>query len=285
VSSTMQLIVFSLVLLISSSALAICPDGWIDGESFGCYLLETTNELSWDDAFNKCKDQDAQLAEVYNKEMNDFILSIIVDWTCMGGTDQYSEGEWRWATSGKEVVFEDWAGSEPDGGTAENNMFFRPTGWYDAAAYSVGHYLCQKIQTECPTGWTLVGDKKCVMLVESHGEVDWIAAGNECKNVLNSTLAEIRSQEVDNIIALLLEAKGSSDGYWIGAADIMQEGIFQWFYTGDDLFYDNWAPGQPDDGGAVDIFEDCVMMSKSANYMWTDEICNKSAMPICMITL
>ena len=88
---------FSLVTLIFS----VCPGGWTQKSEFGkwyCYLNDV--KRTWNEAKERCAAIDtdgvATLTSVRSQEENDFVQSLMSDFSWIGGTDEAVEGVWRW---------------------------------------------------------------------------------------------------------------------------------------------------------------------------------------------
>ena len=64
---------------------------------------------------------------------------------------------------------------------------------------------------------------------------------------LGGYLATITSQDENDFVWDNLGASGP-DFIWLGGTDEVTEGTWQWV-TGEAWVYENWGPGQPDDGG------------------------------------
>ena len=86
---------------ILSVILSVCPDGWEWKSEFGkwyCYLNDT--KRTWNDAKERCAAIDpdgvATLTSVISQEENDFVQSLMSDFSWIGGTDEAVEGVWRW---------------------------------------------------------------------------------------------------------------------------------------------------------------------------------------------
>ena len=79
---------------------ASCPDGWEAKPQFGkCYYL-IDEDVTWNEANDMCKalDQDdsvATLTSVRSQEENNYVYSLLVYNSWIGGTDE-TDGPWRW---------------------------------------------------------------------------------------------------------------------------------------------------------------------------------------------
>ncbi|MCP3918416.1 MAG: hypothetical protein GY711_22965 [bacterium] len=92
------------------------------------------------------------------------------------------------------------------------------------------------------------------------GRVGWIES-ELIAGALGGHLATVRSAAENDWIRANL---GWTD-YFIGYTDVYNEGTWIWA-SGEPVGYENWAPGQPDDGGGADF---CVV--DPATGLWRDE--------------
>ena len=81
--------------------LSVCPNGWTQKSEFGkwyCYLNDA--KRNWNEAKERCAAIDpdgvATLTSVISQEENDFVQSLMSDFSWIGGTDEAVEGVWRW---------------------------------------------------------------------------------------------------------------------------------------------------------------------------------------------
>ena len=54
-----------------------------------------------------------------------------------------------------------------------------------------------------------------------------------------------------------LLSRAPNTTFWLGASDLESEGVFRWFYDGQELSRDMWSPGEP---GTSDTEENCVQL-------------------------
>ena len=78
-------------------------------------------------------------------------------------------------------------------------------------------------------------------------------------------LVTIEDDAENRFLLDLAKERGSSQNFWIGLSDQVQEGIFLWV-TGESSIYSNWNTGEPNNAGN----EDYVMMDYDASYAWND---------------
>ncbi|XP_062577667.1 perlucin-like [Saccostrea cucullata] len=93
-------------------------------------------------------------------------------------------------------------------------------------------------------------------------------------------LAEIESREENDWISSLIRDYCVKDSpwchTWIGARDIVHEGVFTWGRYGNQVTFTHWALGQPDNAGSV---EHCVHLY--ADGLWNDMPCQVSISFVC----
>lgn len=164
-------------------------------------------------------------------------------------------------------------------------------------------------QTPCDAGWitpnasdTSLG---CFLFDTSAAFMSWQDAVVHCNlRRVTATLAEIRSQQIQDFLANQAIAIGGSNGsffgaklvgppngttllladnWWIGAQDINTEGQFFWIGSGDSVAnFTSWAPGEPNNGAPAGN-EDCVHLFGYYQYDWNDEECDQgNRRPLCM---
>lgn len=116
---------------------------YFNGHSFVFYNLP----LVWDQAKKFCEDLGGHLATSTSQEKQDFLHNLsgtIITW--LGGTDENSEGNWKWIT-GEEWDYTYWASGQPDNsGGAENyvQLNFNSNGrWNDAGNNAKSAFICE----------------------------------------------------------------------------------------------------------------------------------------------
>ncbi|KAM7392700.1 hypothetical protein PAMA_007697 [Pampus argenteus] len=126
---------------------------------------------------------------------------------------------------------------------------------------------------QCPVGWREYEDK-CYFF--SSDTKTWGEANAFCTEQ-NSNLMSIR----DIHERLWVRTQISTEIYWIGLTDEVEEGVWEWsdgtpFYE----YLSYWKQGQPDNWGD-DPGEDCGQVVGASNGQWNDEKCNARRKYIC----
>jgi len=115
-------------------------------------------------------------------------------------------------------------------------------------------------------------------------------AQSRCYRKHKGYLVNIGSADEDAFVNQIIQGTGgfsSGDAAWIGATDMLEEGTFSWigpkkmvrgvaFYKNGlpiDGAYTNWADGEPNEGGASELSEDCVSKYGSGDFKWNDKNC------------
>ncbi|RUS83227.1 hypothetical protein EGW08_008991, partial [Elysia chlorotica] len=93
-------------------------------------------------------------------------------------------------------------------------------------------------------------------------QLNFTQAANVCQSESSGHLAELRTNyQMDTAGALVMGRVSKS--VWIGATDLVQESVYQWFSNGDkaDIPASWWAWGEPTDQSTITIDEDCIAMN------------------------
>lgn len=98
-------------------------------------------------------------------------------------------------------------------------------------------------KSAAPRDAVALGQKRFKLFLEP---LTWHAARARCVK-LRGRLAQVRSQEENDLIVKLARARGI-DGVWLGASDEAQEGRWLW-NDGSNLTWSNWGTDQPNNWG------------------------------------
>jgi hypothetical protein len=105
--------------------------------------------LLWRAARDACVAWGGYLATVADGGENDFLRATFSGpsgtspW--IGGTDEVSEGSWRWVT-GEAWAYQNWAGGEPNNSGDEDFLHIYPSGQWNDCRDACGalSYICER---------------------------------------------------------------------------------------------------------------------------------------------
>jgi len=132
----------------------VCKGGVCDHSGQGwsswsghCYRFFEEN-LSWQDARNKCIAAGADLVAIANQAENDFVATLANTTFFTGLNDIDSEGSWKWS-NGSGVSYTNWAPGEPNNSGNEDCMHYyiggsQPNRWNDIPCGAAQPYMCEK---------------------------------------------------------------------------------------------------------------------------------------------
>ncbi|BFZ09360.1 hypothetical protein BsWGS_12399 [Bradybaena similaris] len=135
---------------------------------------------------------------------------------------------------------------------------------------------CSAGALTCHSGWHLYKNS-CYSY--GGGKVTWANAQEFCK-AYGGSLAEIENADEGSFVKNLLTTHKAYQA-WIGGADILREGHWQWMTSGLDFSeYSNWGPAQPDNFQSA---EDCLQYQEgsSGTYVWNDSSCSNLLNFVC----
>jgi hypothetical protein len=112
----------------------------------------------------------------------------------------------------------------------------------------------------------MMGPSSCFLFFT--GPLPAAQAETQCE-MTGAHLAKIETADADAVAELVV---GTKDTY-IGATDQAVEGTFLWG-DGSSLTFTNWRAGEPNNGGASGIAENCaVIAGAKAGKGWDDRPC------------
>ena len=68
------------------------------------------------------------------------------------------------------------------------------------------------------------------------------------------------TEKLTKLQQYLLTRWTNTSGFWIGASDLESEGVFRWFYSGDQVTREMWSQGEP---GHSTAEENCVQLQQT----------------------
>jgi len=136
-------------------------------------------------------------------------------------------------------------------------------------------------QSACREGWSYDSDRGSCYAIPTGAEGNWAEAMAYCA-AMSSELAVIESQGEQNFLLNLINSTKANyphdSDFWIGAVDILEEGVFIWANRLTELETYFWAPGQPDNKGGR---QGCIRMEHEAGWAWGDGACGSTEYFIC----
>ena len=101
---------------------------------------------TWHEAKAACEALGGHLATSTSAEKNTFLTTLTTNLLWLGGTDEETEGVWKWIT-GETWDYTNWGGNEPDNGTSENYLAFNfytvSKKWSNAPSTGPYGYICE----------------------------------------------------------------------------------------------------------------------------------------------
>ncbi|XP_052085772.1 perlucin-like protein [Mytilus californianus] len=126
-----------------------CQNGWIHN-STSCYYF-SDNTKSWDTSSASCQAHHSELAIIETMEENMFIYSITTKlggFFWLDGTDEFSEGQWEWASTGDSLDYSNWFPGEPNNSNGQEDCLLTGgvynTFWNDSPCSNQIKYICEK---------------------------------------------------------------------------------------------------------------------------------------------
>ena len=118
--------------------------------------------MTWAEARSFCQTDapgEGDLASIHDKATNDFLTTLTTEYSLIGGTDEGSEGVWRWS-DGSSWDYENWHSGEPNNAGGGQQVALKvaqkytDTGtWDDGYDYRNYPFICQS-KTSVPTATT-----------------------------------------------------------------------------------------------------------------------------------
>nr|XP_019927563.2 hepatic lectin isoform X2 [Crassostrea gigas] len=153
----------------------------------------------------------------------------------------------------------------------ENDISFYTTQACYKECYEKEEILQFQLKCENKTGKYQAGNVTDTQYCFIRSSLTWDDGKTKCQS-FNSYLLEINSEAEQN----WLMEEISEDNWWIGAREDIDNEVWVWDHSGDELVFRNWDPaGSQPSGGTA---EDCAL---SRVGLWHDYPCNYTFYIIC----
>ena len=205
-------------------------------------------KATWKNAKAVCEALGGHLATSTSAEKNAFLLSIVSAASWLGGTDEETEGVWKWVT-GEAWSYTNWNKAQPDNAFAEGEHYLQlyyPAGnWNDARAVVALGYICEwdydmREQAASTGNPYKFYDGHTFQYIKATAK--WSVAKTACE-ALGGHLATSTSAGKNEFLLSIIGATS-----WLGGTDEETEGVWKWI-TGETWSYANWNSGEPNNSG------------------------------------
>ncbi|XP_060067993.1 perlucin-like protein [Ylistrum balloti] len=146
-------LLLTLIVCCIPEGLASCRNGWVSFEN-NCYLF-SHGKSTWGEAFATCLALHSNLAVITSADEQNFLISElkhihrhdashVLYW--IDGTDLEVENVWKWAQTGEELTYINWADGEPNNALSGNCMNLYGAGGFKMADDDCDihlYYICQ----------------------------------------------------------------------------------------------------------------------------------------------
>ncbi|XP_025083877.1 perlucin-like [Pomacea canaliculata] len=133
----------------------------------------------------------------------------------------------------------------------------------------------------CRTGWHFDADTGSCYAIPTGAEGSWAEAMAYC-GALGGELAIVESAGEHRFLVSLINTTKAAyphdKDFWIGAVDILEEGVFIWAYRLSEVENFFWGRGEPNNqnGG-----QGCLRMESELAWAWGDGDCTSKEYFIC----
>lgn len=212
--------------------------------------------LSFAEAKKFCEVSGGHLATITSQEENKFITDKLLkygrgDKYWLGGTDENTEGKWRWLYGSEPFSYTNWKLDEPNNDLDRENylQIYLSGEWNDGKDW--GYQYC---------GFILEIEKRSPEKVTEYNNhiyqrfdkgINYREAAEYC-HMIGGKLVIINDSKENEFIQELINEDGTAALYWIGLADLEKTKSASGFKWTDDssCSYSNWAKtdsgSQPD---------------------------------------
>ena len=132
-------------------------------------------------------------------------------------------------------------------------------------------------QVDPPPDYNLTGYNEVYGLygVCCSSGINFDDAESYCNSTYGTNLASIHSEEEHSISYSLINSRNG----WIGLNDRETDGTYIW-NDGSPFDYDNWHPGEPNNGGSL---QGCVALWNDNDGEWEDWWCTTESAVYCFL--
>ncbi|XP_053327205.1 lymphocyte antigen 75 [Spea bombifrons] len=271
-----------------------CADGWTENATLRtCYQFNARSSLKWQEAYQSCRSQGADLLSIANAEELAYITANddLPDMMWIGLNRFDSSGGWQWSDD-TPLNFINW---NPDGGgfsrldDSDCGLLKVETGRWQKQHCSLSlPYVCKKymngtkskspdnwpyLETQCDSNW-IPNNGFCYKLQQPSV---WEDAERLCKTE-NSTLISLHSLAD---IEMAVTAFGNESGdMWSGFRSEDFPPLFTWS-DGEETRFTYWDQNEPIIPS--NSTSNCVSFSRTSG-RWRVQRCNKTLASICKKT-
>ncbi|XP_039873788.1 macrophage mannose receptor 1-like isoform X1 [Simochromis diagramma] len=260
-----------------------CPPPWKKFNS-KCYIIFKNQNLTWQDAREKCKQKGGQLASITSRQVEVFLLSQMVD---APTTDLWIGLIWsQWKTY--------WTDGQPKSYTnLGNNHWY----WYDQmkncfvintkplvgigkwiqkSCNDTNGFICHRnLDTSQPDSPEPTISTNYIKILNDSIKVvpqqmNWDKAAEYCKND-DALLASLRNEWMQAYVELM--ALNLKAPLWFGLHKVQINGSFR-YVDGWHLIFSRWGTNEPRKDRS------CVYMDVDGK--WKTAHCNETLMSVCM---
>ncbi|XP_071824781.1 macrophage mannose receptor 1-like isoform X2 [Apostichopus japonicus] len=270
-----------------------CPSDW-DQLDHRCYKFYGQNQYdrkTWYDAQENCQAQGADLAIIYDRKIQSYLISKMkdVEFEVYIGLSDISDTEQFYWVDGAPIDYTNWNSGEPNESGGEEDCVEMVWNqqvvgkWNDIICTQESGYVCQKnidasnseptpVENNCDDGYVPFHES-CFRVLTS--ETSFQTAAATCQSD-GYDLASIMDVYEQSFVETLLYGT-NADAFWIGMTQNGVSGEYEWL-DGWPVSYTNWAAMEPSQGSN----EGCIALT--VNGTWDDTGCSSNYRGICKYT-